>query len=859
VFNFFIFFAIFAIVSLLLPWVCLFQINSLRNRVDELTKKLASKTKHVRELIEEESRPVNPITNDFNFSEFGVEIEKARVVKEPKHSTKESDSPSFEFNFSTNWFVWLGGIAIAFAAVYFVKYSIENNLVSPFARLIMGLFFGGALIIAGKLVHNRKETIANGEKISQALMGAALIDFYACFYTGSNLFDLLPSSIGFLGMAATTLLAIVYSVRFGAPIAILGLLGGFITPGLFHSDAPQASLLFVYLFFLVCGFMALVTILSWWFLGVFIILFSYIWVGLWLFDNFIPSDTIWLFLFIIGVCFVTAFANKAEKIKNGAHSTLSAMTLLFAILGGIIMLGFVTKYGGMRIEDWIYFGFIVLFAYGFSYFEQGKYVLIPSIAMLVNILMILTWWSEPQEMFFVILAFNILFSLPAFIGAFSRNDAHLWAMQGMAANIVYYLLSYWKTYSHFLYIKMFWGIYALVLALISMLLLNTFVKRKDLYAREVYKKILSVFAVGIVTFVTTAIFVEIDRKFFHLVLATEILTIAWINSRLIHIEISRYIIAIMLVLIFVSQIDHLYKIAGNFVTFQLMGDGVMSYKLNFLDRPILHYGFQGLLLSIATYFLLLEKDSRTVLFTEGFAVLSIMLAGTLAISNFYSVADSSTNILERGLINGFCMVLVLGLLIINKLTDRKSLIYWGIFMTCYLVFRVVMLEYIHFNPYTYAQFIGGLPLLNKLFLNYAIPVIFISGLIYKSDLASNETFKKYMSYFVFVGSMVYISLCVRHYFHPEYLNTGEIGNAEMYSYSAAWLLFGIGLAFTSVYLGLSQLRIASLVVIVITVGKVFLVDAKELEGLLRVLSFLGLGVSLLGLSYFYTRFLSIKK
>ena len=41
---------------------------------------------------------------------------------------------------------------------------------------------------------------------------------------------------------------------------------------------------------------------------------------------------------------------------------------------------------------------------------------------------------------------------------------------------------------------------------------------------------------------------------------------------------------------------------------------------------------------------------------------------------------------------------------------------------------------------------------------------------------------------------------------------------------------------------------------VLTVGKVFLFDASELDGLYRVASFFGLGLSLIGLSWFYSRF-----
>jgi uncharacterized membrane protein len=50
------------------------------------------------------------------------------------------------------------------------------------------------------------------------------------------------------------------------------------------------------------------------------------------------------------------------------------------------------------------------------------------------------------------------------------------------------------------------------------------------------------------------------------------------------------------------------------------------------------------------------------------------------------------------------------------------------------------------------------------------------------------------------------------------------------------------------------IRIASLAIMILTAAKVFLYDASQLEGLMRVLSFLGLGLSLLGISWFYTRF-----
>jgi uncharacterized membrane protein len=49
-------------------------------------------------------------------------------------------------------------------------------------------------------------------------------------------------------------------------------------------------------------------------------------------------------------------------------------------------------------------------------------------------------------------------------------------------------------------------------------------------------------------------------------------------------------------------------------------------------------------------------------------------------------------------------------------------------------------------------------------------------------------------------------------------------------------------------------RYASLVVMLLAVLKVFLYDTRELRDLYRVISFLGLGASLLFLAFLYQRF-----
>ncbi len=72
--------------------------------------------------------------------------------------------------------------------------------------------------------------------------------------------------------------------------------------------------------------------------------------------------------------------------------------------------------------------------------------------------------------------------------------------------------------------------------------------------------------------------------------------------------------------------------------------------------------------------------------------------------------------------------------------------------------------------------------------------------------------------------------------------------------SVSWAVYALALLALGMRRKQSGLRWASLVLLVIVIGKLFLFDLSELQGLYRVASFLGLAVSLLLVSFGYQRF-----
>ncbi len=80
-------------------------------------------------------------------------------------------------------------------------------------------------------------------------------------------------------------------------------------------------------------------------------------------------------------------------------------------------------------------------------------------------------------------------------------------------------------------------------------------------------------------------------------------------------------------------------------------------------------------------------------------------------------------------------------------------------------------------------------------------------------------------------------------------------DAENWTYSAVWLVFGIALLAAGILLRSAIVRAASGLVIAAVICKVFLLDMAALTGALRAASFLGLGAVLIVIGRLYQRLL----
>jgi uncharacterized membrane protein len=95
----------------------------------------------------------------------------------------------------------------------------------------------------------------------------------------------------------------------------------------------------------------------------------------------------------------------------------------------------------------------------------------------------------------------------------------------------------------------------------------------------------------------------------------------------------------------------------------------------------------------------------------------------------------------------------------------------------------------------------------------------------------------------------YLALEIRRMWQGDVLATGGVSDGELYTYTVVMLLGAVATLFTAFFRRSDVLRKIAMASVAVTIAKVFLIDMAGLTGLIRVASFMGLGLGLAGLAW----------
>ena len=205
-------------------------------------------------------------------------VDEPEPAEEPEEALapKETFGALFERWVAGRLLIWLGGIALVLAAIFLIRYSIEMGLMTPTARMIGAAFFGLVLLAAAELARIR---FSDDQRIAQALAGAGVATLYAVPYGSYALYQLIGSGTASAAMIVVTAAALVLSLRHGAPTAVMGLIGGFLTPLLVGNPSASAVPLLAYLALLNFAIFAVAWRRGWTWLAAAGVALSFLWTG----------------------------------------------------------------------------------------------------------------------------------------------------------------------------------------------------------------------------------------------------------------------------------------------------------------------------------------------------------------------------------------------------------------------------------------------------------------------------------------------------------------------------------------------------------------------------------------------------
>lgn len=755
--------------------------------------------------------------------------------------------------------VWLGALALSFAGFFFVRYSIEAGLLTPAFRVFAALIAAFGFLIGAEVVRRRVKA-DNGPAIAAALAAAGVATLYATAYLAAVVYELVPLTAGFVAMAAVTILAIGIALVFGRTVALVGLLGGYVTPGLIPSDQPSAMVLFAYLTAIFLGMFVIIRLKGWWNIALVALLGPAVWIIAWASLPGFETDHIWGTAFLIAVSAIVLaaahpFWSTAEQPLSWRGSKGEATTPGQAVIAAIALssLGFLVllSQSGYALPLWQgLFAFSALIvALAFAWPFALRYLPLPPLTA-TGLAMLFWDNAEPASAAVLIPAAAAIFGFFA-LDQLRRMQAPILAASTIGfVTLFFYLMALGKAagWQSALDSPHLWALGALVLAIALLALLWRF---GPLIEDEVTRsRVYAILASAVTAFVALVIVLELDPLYYPAAAALQVLGLAYVYRRT-GVTTLRFV-AMGLSPIYLLLILGAFNAGSRASDFAF--DPAYAFAPSLADSPWVLLILPGLAFLGAGY---LFRRNASDVFADCLDVggMAVAALGFLILGGVETATVRHTHITVARIALPE-LALAAAALYVGRHWSRNAIYLSGLVLACAVTIALAVIAVLPLYTFWPSYNVPGAPILNIALLSLGLPsaaLLAIGWFIRQDNRIPIARTGIAISIAAVVFLYTLVILDIRHAFHPLDLQ-GPMSDAEFYLYSIATLVFGATLLIIGVAIRSLGARALSFVFVLAATIKVFLFDAADLEGLWRVLSFFGMGLSFLAISWLYARF-----
>ena len=798
-----------------------------------------------------------------------IAAREAAADPAPAAPARGTTGPGLEEQLGTRWAVWVGGLALALGGIFLVRYSIEQGLLGPGARVAAGALFALVLAGAGEWLRRRETALSLGgipsAHIPSILTGAGVLTAFATAYAAYALYGLIGPAATFVLLGLTSLLGLVASALHGPALAGLGLLASLASPLLVSSDTPKLWPVVLYLTFAIATAYGLARLRLWRWLAVSAAVGGALWTLLMAFatgTDILPV-AVHLLLQMALACFFLGLDPHRGTPDAEARPDLPAAAVLFLMAVLAILIGTSPDLTAMRPV----FATASVALLLFTGIRAAPIAAASAWAGVVTVGTLIVWpvaheiagemptvlpgsGQEPQPASLVtFLAFAA--AMPLGIAALSLRRA----VQGREltrATLAFYLGAAILTPLAAL-VATYWRVTALDRSLPFALLAGAvaaafigvvrWLQRQD--GTDAARFALGAAASGALAALALGLTFALEKGMLTVAFALMALGTAWVADRAA-LPALRYAVGAVGLLVLGRLVWSPTLFGGDpgawpILNWLLWGYGVPAVAFFLASRLMERHGRDWITRLV---------ESLALVFATFLVVFEIRHA----IHGYIDAGES--NHLEAGLLA--TSALAFATLLVRVDIRRPDPVYRvgsQIFSAISVAIAGLGLLVLPNPLFSHEEILGG-AIFNSLIPAYLLPAVLAGGLAYAARSTRPSWYVLGMGGLALLLHLAYMLLAIRRFFHgPEIgLHLGVL-EAEQWTYSLA--LIACGLAVLAVGLARPSrfLRLASVVYLMLAVAKVFLVDLSNLEGIMRALSFIGLGGTLIGIGLVYQRLL----
>ncbi|GAA0737965.1 DUF2339 domain-containing protein [Sphingomonas japonica] len=737
---------------------------------------------------------------------------------QPEPAAPRFTAPNLEDLIGGRLLIWVGAAALVVAAFFLVRYSIESGLIGPAARALIAAIFA-ALLIAASEAARRLPAFSGDQRVAQALAGAGVASAYGTLYLAAAVYALIGALPAFALMLVVTGIGLALALRHGPPTAVMALAGGFLAPLVAGFDAAGIAPLLVYLGLFIAALFALAGHRRWPWLAVAATAAGFAWTG-----------------FLIAA------------VDGGSVAAVGAFVILLAV-AATLALPTTDRFGWLRLAP-LTLGLIQLLALApvldFGALAWSFYLTIAAASLVLG-------WKDARLLLAAPIALALFLLLLGFAFASGPTSATIVAAvvgaalfggTGMALSRrdrVWAALAALGAAGPLLVANLAAPALAspggwFLLALIPLAALIGLTHRhrdrlgsgdSGLIGGTAFAALLAIVATGQLL---PPLWIALP------IVAAMALLIAWAR-RLSDPDLARLSLLALVVAITIA-LPGLADVANTM--FVSLGGEALTYR--YLEEPARLLAALAAPSALAIAWMLADR------FAFGaFRRQAIWLAGAAAIACCYVALklplaiDTAPEFIARGFAER--AFITQAFLAGGWLLLRRDAAWAGRALMAIGLLRIIWFDLLFLSPLAVPQAVGTLPLANLAVIHLAAAAVWFASLAATRD-------RRIAMALTLAAALA----LVRQATHGSIL-TGPVSTAENWGYSAILLLLAVAWLWRGIAATSSDLRRGGLGLLVLVTLKIVVIDAARLDGFLRIASFLGLGIALIGIHWLYNRFL----